>query len=146
MTSRLFSLKYELSGVWYLMYVEKFTTHISPPPPSPSTRCESGDMSGKHGQLVIASGSDQNRPTFTYIDNNLELGGTYSSKQYIPFTFIISLCLFNPLLQLLVVRLVFTSLSLTVEICLIVRLSKSSAYPKESLSLLSECRTWPTGT
>ncbi|CAI8031417.1 hypothetical protein GBAR_LOCUS17832 [Geodia barretti] len=41
-------------------------------------RCESGDMTGKHGQLEIATFSDKNRPTFSYVDNNLELGGAYS--------------------------------------------------------------------
>jgi Cu/Zn superoxide dismutase len=41
-------------------------------------RCESGDMSGKHDQLEIAAGPDPNRPTYSYVDSNLELGGTYS--------------------------------------------------------------------
>ena len=37
-------------------------------------------MSGKHGQLEISSFSDNNRPTYAYVDNNLELGGEYKSK------------------------------------------------------------------
>ena len=39
-------------------------------------------MSGKHGQLEIASSTDENRPTFSYVDNNLELGGEYTSESH----------------------------------------------------------------
>ena len=46
----------------------------------PTHRCKSGDMTGKHGQLTIASFGDNNRPTYSFIDSNLELGGAYSSE------------------------------------------------------------------
>jgi len=42
-------------------------------------RCESGDLSNKHGQLSIAS-PGVGRPTYTYVDNNLYLMGTYTSE------------------------------------------------------------------
>lgn len=42
-----------------------------------SLRCESGDLSNKHGQLRIAPDTN-NRPTFTYVDSNLQLSGSYS--------------------------------------------------------------------
>ena len=42
-------------------------------------RCESGDMSGKHGQLSIASAAP-GRPSYTYVDPNLYLSGSYTSE------------------------------------------------------------------
>lgn len=42
-------------------------------------RCESGDLSNKHGQLSIAS-PGVGRPTYTYVDNNLYLMGNYTSE------------------------------------------------------------------
>ena len=44
-----------------------------------SYRCESGDLSNKHGKLQI-SAAVQNRKTYTYVDNNLALTSNYSSK------------------------------------------------------------------
>ena len=42
-------------------------------------RCESGDKSGKHGQLSIAS-AVSGRPSYTYVDPNLYLSGAYTSE------------------------------------------------------------------
>ena len=47
-------------------------------------RCESGDLTGKHGQLDISpDGSD--RPTYTYVDSNVQLTGDFTSE-YEPHT------------------------------------------------------------
>ena len=43
-------------------------------------RCESGDLSGKHGQLRLFS-NVANRATYTFVDSNLHLVGEYSSEQ-----------------------------------------------------------------
>ena len=40
-------------------------------------RCESGDLSNKHGQLQI-SALVRDRKTYTFVDNNLALSGEYS--------------------------------------------------------------------
>lgn len=42
-------------------------------------RCESGDLSGKHGRLSIASDGPSRR-MFTYVDSNLALTGMFSGK------------------------------------------------------------------
>ena len=42
-------------------------------------RCESGDMSGKHGQLSIAY-AVPGRPSYTYVDPNLYLSGGFTSE------------------------------------------------------------------
>ena len=43
-------------------------------------RCESGDLSNKHGQLEFSPLSPT-RKTYTYIDPNLQLKGSFGSKQ-----------------------------------------------------------------
>ena len=40
-------------------------------------RCQAGDLSGKHGQLDLYS-DVSNRPTYTFVDPNLQLMGSYS--------------------------------------------------------------------
>ena len=47
-------------------------------------RCESGDLSGKHGRLRISS-EGASRQTFAYIDPNIQLTGNTSSKVYMKF-------------------------------------------------------------
>ena len=42
-------------------------------------RCESGDMGGKHGRLDL-SPDGASRPTYTYVDSNLQLTGSSSSE------------------------------------------------------------------
>lgn len=44
-------------------------------------RCESGDLTGKHDQLNI-SPDGASRPTFTYVDSNVQLSGNSTSKIY----------------------------------------------------------------
>ncbi len=40
-------------------------------------RCESGDLTGKHGQLSLMS-DGEDRPFYTYVDSNLHLTGSFS--------------------------------------------------------------------
>ena len=42
-------------------------------------RCQAGDLSGKHGQLELYS-DVSDRPTYTFVDPNVQLSGLYSSK------------------------------------------------------------------
>lgn len=42
-------------------------------------RCESGDLSGKHGKLTI-SPPRPGRSTMAFVDPNLQLDGEYKSK------------------------------------------------------------------
>ena len=44
------------------------------------SRCEQGDLTGKHGQLDISPDGDD-RPTYTYVDSNLQLAGDTTSKK-----------------------------------------------------------------
>ena len=49
--------------------------------PSSPLRCESGDLSGKHGKLSLSHGT-ASRKTYTFVDDNLNLWGpsAYSSE------------------------------------------------------------------
>ena len=59
----------------------QYSTECSPRSP---LRCESGDLSGKHGKLNLGPGT-ASRKTYTYIDTNLNLWGDsadYSSESF----------------------------------------------------------------
>ena len=45
-----------------------------------NNRCELGDLSGKHGWLVIR-GTESTQETTVVTDSNLPLTGPYTSKQ-----------------------------------------------------------------
>ena len=41
------------------------------------SRCQAGDLSGKHGELELYS-DVSSRPTYTFVDPNVQLSGMYS--------------------------------------------------------------------